>query len=219
MGHLQGNMPVVLDNLSKPELLRAHNWQFKNHLKFDFWQSKYLPATKFVGKNDLVHLVTNFVKKHPFLSPWLEKQWGVILIANLGVHVYMHTCSSLVRFSLFGSPLKSWSPITSNFGSRMQKRSFICYEVKGHVPRSRVIWGQVRWKMLVFVTWVSFEKLKFDWNQTWFKDAVGFLNLYVNEIKGHVLRCQGSTEVKLGGKCKIDILFSCEPLTRWVGGA
>ena len=43
------------------------------------------------------------------------------------------------------------------------------------------------WKILVFVIWVSFEKLKSDWNQTWVKNATG-APLYVNEVKGHVLR-------------------------------
>ena len=43
--------------------------------------------------------------------------------------------------------------------------------------------------MLVFVTWVSFEKLKSDWSQTKVKDAIG-VPLYVNEVKGHVIRSQ-----------------------------
>ena len=60
-------------------------------------------------------------------------------------------------------------------------------QVKGHILRSRVIWGQVTWKMLVFVTWVSFEKLKSNWNWTWVKDAIG-VPLYVNEVEGHVPR-------------------------------
>ena len=34
---------------------------------------------------------------------------------------------------------------------------------------------------------VSFEYLKYDWSQTWVKDAVG-VPLYVNEVKGHVPR-------------------------------
>ena len=40
--------------------------------------------------------------------------------------------------------------------------------------------------VLVFVIWVSFEKLKSDYNQTWDKDAIGVPS-YVNEVKGHVL--------------------------------
>ena len=59
--------------------------------------------------------------------------------------------------------------------------------------------------MLIFVIWVSFEKLKSDWNQTWVKDAMG-VPLYVNEVKGHV-QGQGSSEVMFGGKCKIGIFF------------
>ena len=43
------------------------------------------------------------------------------------------------------------------------------------------------WKMLVFVIWVAFEKLKSDCYQTWVKDAIG-VPLYVNEVKGHVPR-------------------------------
>ena len=60
-------------------------------------------------------------------------------------------------------------------------------EVKGYVPRSRVIWGQVTWKMLVFVIWVSFEKLKFDLDQTWFMD-IKWEPSYVDEVKGHIPR-------------------------------
>ena len=30
------------------------------------------------------------------------------------------------------------------------------------------------WKMLVFITWVSFEMLKSNWNQTWVKDAIEY---------------------------------------------
>ena len=41
--------------------------------------------------------------------------------------------------------------------------------------------------MLVFVIWVSFEKLKSDWNQTWVKGAIR-VSLYVNEVNGHVSR-------------------------------
>ena len=56
--------------------------------------------------------------------------------------------------------------------------------------------------MLVFVIWVSFEKLKSNWNQTWVKDAIG-IPLYVSKVK---YQGQGSSEVKLGGKCKICII-------------
>ena len=44
---------------------------------------------------------------------------------------------------------------------------------------------EVRWKMLVFIIWVSFEKFKSDWSKTWFKDAI-VICLYVNEVKGHL---------------------------------
>ena len=42
-------------------------------------------------------------------------------------------------------------------------------------------------EMLVFVIWVSFEKLKSDWRQTWVKDAI-VVHLYVNGVKCHVPR-------------------------------
>ena len=75
--------------------------------------------------------------------------------------MYVYVCFSLVRFSLFGSPLKSLSSC----------------------------------------------------NQTWVKDAIGVPS-YGNEIKGHVPG-QGSSEVKLGWKCKIDIILlkSWNPIT------
>ena len=38
---------------------------------------------------------------------------------------------------------------------------------------------------LIFRFWVSFEKLKSDYNHTWVKDAIGVPS-YVNEVKGHV---------------------------------
>ena len=50
---------------------------------------------------------------------------------------------------------------------------------------------------LDFVIWVSFEKLKSDYNQTWFKDAIGVPS-YVNEVKV-TYQGQCSSEVKLGG--------------------
>ena len=81
-------------------------------------------------------------------------------------------------------------------------------EVKGHIPRSRVIWGQVRWNLLVFVIWVSFEKLKSDWNQTWVNDAMGFLCMLIMRAK-IMYQGWGSSEVKSGGKCKIGITFCC----------
>ena len=98
------------------------------------------------------------------------------------VCVCMYVCSSLVRFSLFVSPLKSWSQITTKLGS---------------------------------------------------KDAIGFLHMLMNS--NVMYQGQGSSEVKLGGKCKIGIILfeklksyynqtwfvdvTCEALTRWVGGA
>ena len=52
-----------------------------------------------------------------------------------------------------------------NLGQRCNRVPSYVNEVKGHIPRSRVIWGQVTWKMLLFVIWVSFEKLKSDWDR------------------------------------------------------
>ena len=46
---------------------------------------------------------------------------------------------------------------------------------------------------------------KSNWNQTWVKDAIG-VPLYVTEVKG-MYQGQGSSEVKLGGKFKMCILF------------
>ena len=48
--------------------------------------------------------------------------------------------------------------------------------------------------MLVFVIWNSFEKFKSDWNQTWVKDAIGFLSMLMG--------------VKLRGKLKIAYFFT-----------
>ena len=58
----------------------------------------------------------------------------------------------------------------------------------------------------VFVSWVSFEKLKSDYNQTWVKDAIG-VSSYVNEVIV-TYQGQGSSGVKLGGKCWFS-LFGC----------
>ena len=42
---------------------------------------------------------------------------------------------------------------------------------------------------------VSFEKLKSDWNQTWFVDVIWELS-YVHAVKGHI-QGQSLSEVKL----------------------
>ena len=55
-------------------------------------------------------------------------------------------------------------------------------DVKGHTPNSCVIWGQVRRNMLLFIMWVSFEKLKSNWNQAWVKDAIE-VPLYIDAVK------------------------------------
>ena len=59
---------------------------------------------------------------------------------------------------------------------------FVCSS-KGHIPRSKVIKGQVvRWVQNVKFT--SFEKLESDWNQTWFIDIM-LEPPHVHEVKGH----------------------------------
>ena len=103
-------------------------------------------------------------------------------------------------------------------------RSKVTYQGQGS---SEVRLG---WKMLFFVIWVSLEKLKFIWNQTWVKDAVGFFCMLMRSIVKY--QGQVSSEVKLGRKCQIGIIFlkswksnynhtwfvdaTCEPLTQWV---
>ena len=100
-----------------------------------------------------------------------------------------------------------------NLGQRCNRVPSYVNEVKGHVPRSRVIWGQVRWKMLVFVIQVSFERLKSDWDQTWFMDII-WEPSYVDEVKV-TYRGQRSSEVKLEERLKIkNLLFGC-PLKSW----
>ena len=55
--------------------------------------------------------------------------------------------------------------------------------IKGHIPRLKVIRGQVvRWAQNVKFT--SFEKLKSDWNQSWFIDVM-YEPSNVHEVKGH----------------------------------
>ena len=93
-------------------------------------------------------------------------------------------CSSLVRFLLF----ESFEKLKSNYNQTWFKDEIgvpsYVNEVKGQVPRSRVIWGQVRWKMLVFIIWSPLK----SWSPIGTKqDAIG-VPLYVNEVKGHVPR-------------------------------
>ena len=55
---------------------------------------------------------------------------------------------------------------------------------KVHISRSKVIWGQVvKWTKNVKV--VSFEKLKSDWNPTWFIDKI-WDPLYVHAVASHI---------------------------------
>ena len=78
--------------------------------------------------------------------------------------------------------------------------SYVVDEVKGHIPRSRVIWGHVRWKILVFVTWVSVEKLRsLIGTKLGSKMQWGFLCIL---MRSKVIHSQGSSEVKSSGKCK-----------------
>ena len=59
------------------------------------------------------------------------------------------------------------------------------------------------------ITWVSFEKLMSDWNQTWIKDGIG-VTLYVYEVKGNVPMSKVISEVKLGRKCTIFIFVEVQ---------
>ena len=72
-----------------------------------------------------------------------------------------------------------WQP---NLGQRCNRGSSYVNEVKHHAPRSRVIWGQVRWKMLVFVIWVSFEidLFKSNWSHYYALRIFRPISLYTN---------------------------------------
>ena len=61
-------------------------------------------------------------------------------------------------------------------------------EVKGRLPSSRVIWGQVRWKMLVFVIWNVFALKVGSPIGTKLGSKMQWVTLFVNEVKGHVPR-------------------------------
>ena len=70
------------------------------------------------------------------------------------------------------------------------------YAVKGHIPWSKVIRGQVvRWAQNVKFT--SFGQLKSDWNQTCCSDIM-LKPSHVHEVKGHV-----RSICKIGQKCQI----------------
>ena len=64
------------------------------------------------------------------------------------------------------------------------------HAVKGHIPRSKVIWGQVV-RSAENVKMASFEKLKSDLNQTWFiyiiwkPSYVHVVNRSQIKVKGH----------------------------------
>ena len=61
-------------------------------------------------------------------------------------------------------------------------------EDQGHISRSKNIWGQVvTVRKAENVKVASFEKLKSDWNQTWFIDVI-WEPSYVHVVKGHILR-------------------------------
>ena len=98
---------------------------------------------------------------NPFWSPLAWKAIGGYCDSEFLLYVCVYVCSTLVRFSMFGSPLKSWE---SDYNQTLVKDATgvpsNVNSVKGQIPRSRIIW---------------------------LKDAVGVL-LYVNEVKGHVSR-------------------------------
>ena len=104
----------------------------------------------------------------------------------MGMHVYIfwpmyvYVCSSLVRISLFRSPLKSCKSEYNQtwFKGAIAIPSYV-NEVRGHIPRSRIIRGQGRLKRVFLLFYASQEKLKSNyWNQTWVKDAMP-IPLYV----------------------------------------
>ena len=81
--------------------------------------------------------------------------------------------------------------------------------VKGHIPRSKVIWGQVVWygknvKMALF------EKLKSDWSQTWFIDMI-WEPSYVRVAKDHT-KIEGHIRsgCKIGWKCENGLIWKVE---------
>ena len=83
--------------------------------------------------------------------------------------------------------LKSWKSDRNQtwFIGIIWKPSYV-HEVKGHISRSKVIWGQVV-RQAENVKLTTFEKLKSNWNQTW---LIGIIwePSYVHEVKGHISR-------------------------------
>ena len=83
---------------------------------------------------------------------------------------------------------KSWKSDwnqTSWFIDIIWEPSYV-HGVKGQIPRSKVIWGQVV-RQTENVKVVSFEKLKFDLNQTWLIDIIWEYS-YVHAVKGRIPR-------------------------------
>ena len=72
--------------------------------------------------------------------------------------VYVGVYSNLVRFSLFGSPLKICK---SNYWNQTWVKDaigihFYVIKAKGHILSPRVIWGQVTWKMEILLFFFFF---------------------------------------------------------------
>ena len=84
--------------------------------------------------------------KHPFIYRSLLEQCPMYVCMCMCMHV-----SGWLGFRYLGLLGKVGSLMTTTLSQRCNRGCFICYEVKGHIPRSRVMWGQVRWKILVFV--------------------------------------------------------------------
>ena len=125
-----------------------------------------------------------------FIIPLAWKEIGGFAIANsfcVFVGVWGCVCMYVPVWLGFRYSALLWRievRLQPNFGQRCNGVPSYVYEIKGKV-RDHLRSSYV--EMLVFVIWVSFEKLKSDWNQPWVKDAIGVL-LYVNEVRGHVPR-------------------------------
>ena len=88
--------------------------------------------------------------------------------------------------------------------------AFICSCSQRSYTRSKVIWGQdVR--LAENVKYTLFEKLKSNWNQTWFIDIM-WEPSYVHDIRGHIPRSKGHlrSSCKIGWKCKIYLIWKID---------
>ena len=90
-----------------------------------------------------------------------NKEWYyykcMVYFLGGGAYVYVPFRLDFRHFGLL-KKLEIW--LKPNLRQRWNRGSFIYKWVKVHIPRSRIIWGQIRWKLLIFVIWVSVEKLE-----------------------------------------------------------